>query len=133
MLCWTSDAVVTLATTSPDVFRGCRARTPWAVLTGVTSRKRERDQALQSVGTLFGQYAAGYLGSSVERRGKNAEQEAVFSLIELQDLLDDWVVTGWQTPHEGLCDPLSPARSSPPTRSTPARRLRLRSAVAVAR
>ncbi len=69
------------------------------------------ERTLQSVGTLFAQYVAGYLGSSVERRGKNAEQEAVFSLVELQDLLDEWIVTGWQNrPHDGLRDPLSPTQ-----------------------
>jgi putative transposase len=69
------------------------------------------ERTLQSVGTLFAQYVAGYLGSSVERRGKNAEHEAVFSLVELQDLLDEWIVTGWQNrPHEGLRDPLSPGQ-----------------------
>lgn len=69
------------------------------------------ERTLQSVGTLFAQYVAGYLGSSVERRGKNAEQEAVFSLVELQDLLDEWIVTGWQNRlHDGLRDPLSPGQ-----------------------
>jgi putative transposase len=69
------------------------------------------ERTLQSVGTLFAQYVAGYLGSSVERRGKNAEREALFSLVELQDLLDEWIVTGWQNrPHEGLRDPLSPGQ-----------------------
>ena len=69
------------------------------------------ERTLQSVGTLFAQYVAGYLGSSVERRGKNAEQDAVFSLVELQDLLDEWIVTGWQNrPHEGLRDPFSPGQ-----------------------
>jgi transposase InsO family protein len=69
------------------------------------------ERTLQSVGTLFAQHVAGYLGSSVERRGKDAEQQAVFSLVELQDLLDEWIVTGWQNrPHEGLRDPLSPGQ-----------------------
>ncbi|WP_274619768.1 hypothetical protein [Arthrobacter bambusae] len=31
------------------------------------------ERTLQSIGTLFAQYATGYLGSSVERRAKNAE------------------------------------------------------------
>ncbi|GAA1879766.1 DDE-type integrase/transposase/recombinase [Paeniglutamicibacter psychrophenolicus] len=69
------------------------------------------ERTLQSVGTLFCQYVTGYLGSSVERRGKNAEAQAVYSLVEMQDLLDEWVVTAWQNrPHEGLRDPLSPQR-----------------------
>ncbi len=53
------------------------------------------ERALGSVATLFAQYVAGYVGSSgssVERRGKNAGQGAVWSIIELQDLLDEWIV-----------------------------------------
>ncbi|GAB3709833.1 hypothetical protein GCM10028815_24250 [Mariniluteicoccus flavus] len=42
------------------------------------------ERTLQSVGTLFAQHVRGYLGSSVERRGKNAEQAAAFSIVELQ-------------------------------------------------
>jgi putative transposase len=35
----------------------------------------------------------------------------VFSLVELQDLLDEWIVTGWQNrKHDGLRDPLTPSR-----------------------
>ncbi|QXQ08765.1 DDE-type integrase/transposase/recombinase [Paeniglutamicibacter sp. Y32M11] len=69
------------------------------------------ERTLQSIGTLFAQYVTGYLGSSVERRGKNAEQRAVFSLLEIQDLLDEWIVTGWQNrPHDGLRDPFTPFR-----------------------
>ena len=46
------------------------------------------ERSLGSVATLFAQYAAGYVGSCVERRGKNAGQDAVWSIAELQDLLD---------------------------------------------
>jgi putative transposase len=53
------------------------------------------ERSLGSVATLFAQHAAGYVGSSVERRGKNAEQEAVWSIIELQDLLDEWIVAAF--------------------------------------
>ena len=69
------------------------------------------ERTLGSIGTLFAQYVTGYLGSSVERRGKNAEEQAVFSLIEIQDLLDEWIITGWQNrPHDGLRDPFTPGR-----------------------
>jgi hypothetical protein len=35
----------------------------------------------------------------------------VFSLPEIQDLLDEWIVTGWQNrPHDGLRDPFTPSR-----------------------
>ncbi|WP_207767602.1 Mu transposase C-terminal domain-containing protein [Arthrobacter glacialis] len=69
------------------------------------------ERTLQSIGTLFAQYITGYLGSSVERRGKNTEKQAVFSLPEIQDLLDEWIITGWQNrPHDGLRDPFTPSR-----------------------
>lgn len=69
------------------------------------------ERTLQSIGTLFAQYVTGYLGSSVERRGKNAQNQAVFSLLEIQDLLDEWIITAWQNrPHEGLRDPFTPSR-----------------------
>jgi putative transposase len=67
------------------------------------------------VGTLFAQYVAGYVGSSVERRGKHAEAEAVWSMLELQELLDEWLVTTWQTrPHDGLRHPLMPGKPLAP-------------------
>lgn len=73
------------------------------------------ERTLQSVGTLFAQYIAGYVGSSVERRGKKAEQGAVWSMIELQGLLDEWVVAVWQNrPHDGLRDPITPGKALSP-------------------
>jgi len=41
---------------------------------------------------LFAQHAAGYVGSSVEPRAKDAERAAAWSITELQDLLDEWIV-----------------------------------------
>jgi putative transposase len=73
------------------------------------------ERSLGSVATLFAQHAAGYVGSSVDRRGKNAEQDAAWSIIELQDLLDEWLVTVWQNrPHDGLRHPLMPGRTLTP-------------------
>ncbi|MEV4125023.1 Mu transposase C-terminal domain-containing protein [Nocardia sp. NPDC049707] len=67
------------------------------------------ERTLGSVGTLFAQYVAGYVGSSVERRGRNAEQAAVWSMVELQSLLDEWLVAVWANrPHDGLRDPVTP-------------------------
>ncbi|WP_397517774.1 Mu transposase C-terminal domain-containing protein [Rhodococcus oxybenzonivorans] len=69
------------------------------------------ERTLESVKTLFAQYITGYLGDSVEHRGVDPDQQAVFSLIEMQDLLDEWIVTSWQNrPHDGLRDPLNPQR-----------------------
>ena len=52
---------------------------------------------------------------SVEHRGQRAEQAAAWSMAELQDLLDEWIVAGWQNrPHDGLRDPLMPGRALTP-------------------
>jgi putative transposase len=78
-----------------QAFRGsCRAMgislqpshegSPWEKGTVETS--------FSAVGTLFAQYVAGYVGNSVERRGQDAEREAVWSMLELQELLDEWLV-----------------------------------------
>ncbi|GJF18828.1 transposase [Mycolicibacterium cyprinidarum] len=77
--------------------------------------KPKIERTLQSVGTLFAQYVAGYVGSSVERRGKNAEDDAVWSMIELQALLDEWIIAVWQNrPHDGLRDPVTPGKALSP-------------------
>ena len=73
------------------------------------------ERTLGSVATLFAQHVAGYVGSSVERRGKNAEDGAAWSMAELQALLDEWIVAVWQNrPHDGLRDPLAPGRALTP-------------------
>ena len=73
------------------------------------------ERTLGSVATLFAQHVAGYVGSSVERRGKNAEDGAAWSMAGLQALLDEWIVAVWQNrPHDGLRDPLAPGRALTP-------------------
>jgi hypothetical protein len=73
------------------------------------------ERMLGSVGTLFAQFVAGYTGFNAERRGRHVEQQAVWSLLELQDLLDEWIVAAWQNrPHDGLRDPAHPARMFSP-------------------
>lgn len=77
--------------------------------------KPKVERTLQSVSTLFAQHVAGYVGSSVERRGKNAEQQAAWSMLELQALLDEWIVAVWQNrPHDGLRDPVTPGKALTP-------------------
>jgi putative transposase len=73
------------------------------------------ETSFSAVGTLFAQYVAGYVGSSVERRGEHAEQDATWSMLELQELLDEWLVTTWQNrPHDGLRHPLMPGKALTP-------------------
>jgi putative transposase len=73
------------------------------------------ERTFASIASLFAQYVAGYVGRSVDRRGKNADQDAVWSLVELQDLLDEWIVAHWQNrPHDGLRHPLTPGAALTP-------------------
>jgi hypothetical protein len=73
------------------------------------------EKMLGSVATLFAQYVSGYTGRSPEYRGRGIEKNAVWSLPELQDLLDQWLIAEWQNrPHDGLRDPLHPGRAFSP-------------------
>lgn len=73
------------------------------------------ERTIESVGTLFCQFVSGYLGSSVERRGSRVEAEPLWSMVELQELLDEWIVAGWQNrPHDGLRDPAAPGKAFTP-------------------
>jgi hypothetical protein len=73
------------------------------------------ERTLGSVATLFAQFAAGYTGRSPEYRGRGDGQRAVWSLRELQELLDEWIIAAWQNrPHDGLRDPLHPGRAFTP-------------------
>ncbi|WP_211275623.1 Mu transposase C-terminal domain-containing protein [Actinoplanes rectilineatus] len=73
------------------------------------------ERSFDSVDTLFAQYVAGYVGSSVEHRGRHAEKGAVWSMAELQALLDEWIVAVWQNrPHDGLRDPVTPDKALTP-------------------
>lgn len=73
------------------------------------------ERMLGSVATMFAQYVSGYTGRSPEYRGRGTEEKAVWSLPELQDLLDQWLIAEWQNrPHDGLRDPLHPGRAFSP-------------------
>jgi len=61
------------------------------------------ERTFGSINTLFCRHIHGYVGSSVAMRGKDPAAEAVFTLAQLQDLFDEWVVAVWQNrPHESL-------------------------------
>lgn len=73
------------------------------------------ERTLGSVATLFAQFTAGYTGSTTDRRGRQLELGPLWSLPELQDLLDEWIVAVWQNrPHDGLRDPDAPKRAFTP-------------------
>lgn len=67
------------------------------------------ERMFRTIGARFSQYVAGYTGRNVTERGSNVEDEACWTLPQLQDLLDEWLVTDWQhRPHASLRHPLAP-------------------------
>jgi hypothetical protein len=73
------------------------------------------ERMLGSVASLFAQFVAGYTGSGPEHRGRGVEQERLWSIHELQELLDEWLISAWQNrPHDGLRDPQHPGRAFTP-------------------
>ena len=79
------------------------------------SDKPHIEKMFSSLGTLFCQFAAGYLGRSADRRGRQVEGQPLWSLMQMQDLLDEWLIAVWQNrAHDGLRDPLHPQRAFSP-------------------
>ncbi|MGW1234247.1 Mu transposase C-terminal domain-containing protein [Streptomyces californicus] len=65
----------------------------------------------------FSQHVTGYTGSDLARRGKHVAEGPLWSLNELQDLLDEWIALDWQqTPHDGLRSPFLPGITISPNR-----------------
>ena len=78
---------------------------------GSPFEKGHIEKMLGSVATMFAQFLPGYTGRNTDQRGRHLEQENLWSLPELQELLDEWIVAKWQNrPHEGLRDPGHPGR-----------------------
>ncbi|MCC3778807.1 Mu transposase C-terminal domain-containing protein [Streptomyces sp. UNOB3_S3] len=73
------------------------------------------ERMLNSVGTLFTQFLPGYTGRNTDRRGRHLDKQPLWSLLELQELLDEWLISRWQNrKHDGLRDPAHPGRSFTP-------------------
>ncbi|MFD9725541.1 Mu transposase C-terminal domain-containing protein [Streptomyces sp. NPDC059072] len=64
------------------------------------------EATFSAINTLFCQHVAAYTGPNVSRRGERVEAHAAWTIPELQDLLDEWLLVGWQMrPHDSLRDP----------------------------
>ncbi|WP_345494905.1 hypothetical protein [Nocardia callitridis] len=63
------------------------------------------EATFSAMNTLFCQYVSGHVGRDVTRRSQDAEAEAVWSLAQLQELFDEWVLHWQRRPHEGLLSP----------------------------
>jgi transposase InsO family protein len=82
---------------------------------GSPTEKPHIERMMSSVGTLFAQFVSGYTGSNTDRRGRKIETQPLWSMLELQELLDEWIVACWQNrPHDGLRDPAAPGRMFTP-------------------
>jgi hypothetical protein len=67
------------------------------------------ERTFSSINTLFAQHVAGYTGSHTGERGRDTEGEAVWTLAQLDDLLQEWIICGWQErEHDGLRHPMMP-------------------------
>ncbi|MFJ7281040.1 Mu transposase C-terminal domain-containing protein [Kitasatospora sp. NPDC098663] len=73
------------------------------------------EKMLASIASLFVQFLPGHLGRSTDHRGRHPERDRLWSLLELQELLDEWIVAHWQNrPHDSLRDPTHPSRTFTP-------------------
>ncbi|MBP2055861.1 transposase InsO family protein [Streptomyces griseochromogenes] len=75
------------------------------------------ESTFNAIKRRFSQYVTGYTGSDLKRRGKHVAEGPLWSLNELQDLLDQWIALDWQQkPHDGLRSPFLPGLTISPNR-----------------
>jgi len=72
------------------------------------------ERTFESINTLFCQHVAGYAGRDVTRRGADVAAQAAWSLADLQELLDEWVICWQSRPHDGLRHPFTPDKPASP-------------------
>ena len=79
------------------------------------SDKPHIERMFGSVASLFCEFVSGYTGRNPDRRGRGTEGEPLWSMLELQELLDEWLIAAWQNrQHEELRDPAHPGRAFTP-------------------
>jgi putative transposase len=55
------------------------------------ANKPHIERMFSSVGTLFAQFVSGFVGRSTEHRGFRVDQQPLWTTLELQALLDEWL------------------------------------------
>ncbi|MFI1376090.1 integrase [Streptomyces longwoodensis] len=81
--------------------RPARKRTP--------TDKAIVERTFASIKSLFSQHVNSYTGRDFSRRGKEVHPDRLWTLHELDDLLQEWIAVGWQArPHEELRSPYEP-------------------------
>ena len=79
---------------------------------GTPTDKGIVEATFAAINTLFCQHVAAYTGSNTT---PGSDVDAVWTLPDLQDLLDEWLLCGWQArPHDALRDPYFPRRPVSP-------------------
>ncbi|MFC1414154.1 transposase [Streptacidiphilus sp. N1-12] len=67
------------------------------------------ERAFRSINHGFCQYVAGYTGSSTAERGRQVQGEAHWTLVQLRELFEEWLVAGWHArKHAALRHPMLP-------------------------
>jgi hypothetical protein len=59
---------------------------------GSGAEKPHIERYFGSVASLFCQFASGYTGRNPDRRGRHVEDQPLWSMAELQEMLDEWLV-----------------------------------------
>ncbi len=73
------------------------------------------ERTFKSINQQFCQYIAGYTGSNATERGSSVQTEARWTLPQLRDYFDEWLVAGWHVrPHAALRHPLLTGRELSP-------------------
>jgi len=87
--------------------QNCRPATP--------TDKGIVEATFDAINTLLCQHVAAYTGSNTTLRGDLVDAQAAWTVPDLQDLLDEWLLIGWQCrPHDALRDPYFPRRAVSP-------------------
>ncbi|MBV9025024.1 MAG: hypothetical protein JO362_14820, partial [Streptomycetaceae bacterium] len=67
------------------------------------------ERAMLAIKTGFSQYLATYTHHRLDLRGRRVRHQPLFTIAELQELFEQWVVLHWQqTPHGALRSPFTP-------------------------
>ncbi|WP_460802591.1 hypothetical protein [Microbacterium sp. GXF6406] len=69
------------------------------------------ERAFGAINSMLLQHVKGYVGRSVEHRGRDAGTDSteLLTIAQAQELIEDWIAVEWQNrPHDGLRDPLHP-------------------------
>ncbi|WP_426513010.1 hypothetical protein ACPPVO_21590 [Dactylosporangium sp. McL0621] len=75
---------------------------------GTPTDKGIVEATFDAINTLFCQHVAAYTGSNTQLRGDRVDAQAAWTVRDLQDLLDEWLLLWQARPHDALRDPYFP-------------------------